>query len=148
MTSEAYVVAHNEMHRNASNGHSTTMTAALFQPIPVLRIFDIAKAREYYVDYLGFSVDWEARFEPALPVYMQISRGPIVFHLTEHHGDACPGSTTYIRVDDIHALHAELAAKNYNYLRPGIETQEWGMHEMQLTDPFGNRIRFGQPVGS
>jgi catechol 2,3-dioxygenase-like lactoylglutathione lyase family enzyme len=33
-------------------------------PIPILRIFDEAKARAFYVDWLGFKVDWEHRFEP------------------------------------------------------------------------------------
>ena len=31
--------------------------------IPVLRIFDETKAREFYIDFLGFSLDWEHRFE-------------------------------------------------------------------------------------
>lgn len=39
------------------------------------------------------------------------------------------------------ALHAEIIAKGYNYLRPGIERREWGADEMTLTDPFGNRLR-------
>jgi catechol 2,3-dioxygenase-like lactoylglutathione lyase family enzyme len=26
---------------------------------PILRIFDEAKAREFYVDFLGFRVDWD-----------------------------------------------------------------------------------------
>jgi len=30
---------------------------------PILRILDEAKAREFYVDFLGFNVDWEHRFE-------------------------------------------------------------------------------------
>lgn len=30
--------------------------------IPILRIFDEAKAKEFYVAFLGFSVDWEHRF--------------------------------------------------------------------------------------
>ena len=32
--------------------------------VPVLRSFDEAKAREFYVDFLGFTVEWEHRFEP------------------------------------------------------------------------------------
>ena len=36
---------------------------------PILRIFDEAKAKEFYVDFLGFKVDWEHRFEPGLPLY-------------------------------------------------------------------------------
>jgi hypothetical protein len=39
------------------------------------------------------------------------------------------------------AFQAELTAKDYRYMKPGIEPQDWG-DEMQLTDPFNNRIRF------
>jgi hypothetical protein len=33
---------------------------------PILRSFDDAKARELYIDFLGFKVDWDHRFEPDL----------------------------------------------------------------------------------
>lgn len=36
---------------------------------PVLRIFDETKARELYVDFLGFSVEFDHRFEANLPLY-------------------------------------------------------------------------------
>ncbi len=55
---------------------------------PILRIFDEAKAREFYLDFLGFSLDWEHRFEADFPLYMQVSRGECVLHLTEHHATA------------------------------------------------------------
>nr|WP_255352675.1 glyoxalase superfamily protein [Serratia sp. SCBI] len=42
---------------------------------------------------------------------------------------------------DIDALHRELTAKNYRYARPGLEVVDWGK-ELNLTDPFGNRLRF------
>ena len=59
---------------------------------PILRIFDEAKAREFYVGYLGFRIDWEHRFAPGMPLYLQVSRDGCVLHLSEHHGDACPGA--------------------------------------------------------
>src|SRR6185295_19052023 len=31
------------------------------------------------------------RFEPDLPLYMQVSRDRCVLHLSEHHGDCSPG---------------------------------------------------------
>ena len=43
--------------------------------IPIFRIFDVAKAHEFYLGYLGFKIDWEHRFEPGMPLYTQISRG-------------------------------------------------------------------------
>ncbi|WP_313704526.1 glyoxalase superfamily protein [Massilia sp.] len=109
---------------------------------PILRIFDEAKAREFYVDFLGFEVDWEHRFEPGFPLYLQVSHGACVLHLSEHHGDCCPGAALRIEVDDVDAYQAELAAKNYGYARPGVDDTPWGSREMSIKDPFGNRLVF------
>jgi catechol 2,3-dioxygenase-like lactoylglutathione lyase family enzyme len=117
-------------------------------PIPILRIFSIEKAREFYLDFLGFSVDWEHRFEDDLPVYMQVSRPGLMLHLSEHHGDACPGATVLIPVAGIDALHRELAAKKYAYARPGVEPTPWGARMMEVADPFGNRLRFHEKTAS
>ena len=117
----------------------------VFQPaIPIFRIFSEEKAREFYLGFLGFKLDWEHRFEPDMPIYMQISRGAVVLHLSEHHGDATPGSTAYVRMRGVRDFHAEISAKGYRYLRPGVESRDWTDAEMTVTDPFGNRIRFGE----
>ena len=109
---------------------------------PILRIFDEARARQFYVDFLGFEVDWEHRFAPDLPLYLQVARGDCVLHLSEHHGDCCPGAALRIAVDDIDELHAELAARQYGYARPAIEDTPWGSRELTVRDPFGNRLTF------
>ena len=109
---------------------------------PILRIFDEAKAREFYVGFLGFTIDWEHRFEPGLPLYMQVSRDGCVLHLSEHHGDATPGAALRIEADGLDALHAELTGKNYRWARPGIEDMPWGTRDMSVKDPFGNRLTF------
>lgn len=115
---------------------------------PILRIFDEAKAKEFYVDYLGFSIDWTHRFEDGLPLYMQVSRGGCVLHLSEHHGDACPGSSMRIETDAIEAFHAELAAKPYRHMRPGIEDMPWGSKDVCVIDPFGNRLIFTDAIST
>jgi catechol 2,3-dioxygenase-like lactoylglutathione lyase family enzyme len=118
-----------------------------FNPaIPIFRIFSVEKAREFYLDFLGLTLDWEHRFEPDMPLYMQVSRGPLVLHLSEHHGDACPGSTVYIRMRGVRDYHDEISSKGYRHLRPGVESRDWTPAEMTVTDPFGNRIRFGEIV--
>ncbi|MEM9401544.1 MAG: glyoxalase superfamily protein [Pseudomonadota bacterium] len=114
----------------------------LGQPTPILRIFDEAKAREFYVDFLGFKVDWEHRFEADLPLYLQVTRDELVIHLSEHHGDCAPGAAIRVPVDDLKALHAELNDKQYRYARPGIEDTPWGTRELSVKDPFGNRLTF------
>jgi len=113
--------------------------------IPILRIFSVEKAMEFYVDFLGFSVDWEHRFGANFPLYAQISRNGLRLHLSEHHGDASPGATVFIRMRGIAAYHAELAAKDYRYAKPGIEDAPWDAKVMQVADPFGNRLRFSEP---
>jgi catechol 2,3-dioxygenase-like lactoylglutathione lyase family enzyme len=119
----------------------------LGSPIPILRTFDDAKAKEFYVGFLGFKTDWEHRFAPELPLYRQISRGDCILHLTEHHGDATPGSALRIEVEGLDELHAELTATNYRYAKPGIEQQPWG-RDMSISDPFGNRLVFSELSGS
>lgn len=117
-----------------------------FQAIPIFRIFDEAKAREFYVGFLGFHVDWEARFDETAPLYMQVSRDGLVLHLTEHHGDACPGSTALVQSTGLEAYHREITAKGYRFIRPGIELAPWNARVMEVIDPFGNRLRFNEPV--
>lgn len=111
--------------------------------IPILRIFDVEKAKEFYLGYLGFSLDWEHRFEPNTPLYMQISRGEVVLHLSEHYGDGVPGAATIVVMTGIEELLRELSGKKYKYYRPGVQVQPWAK-EMGVIDPFGNRIRFSE----
>lgn len=122
------------------------MSDPRFEAVPILRIFDVEKARGFYVGFLGFTVDWEHRFEPSMPVYMQISRGGMALHLSEHHGDCCPGSTVYVRANGLDAYHAEIMAKGDTNMRPGIEETDWNTREMVVIDPFGNRLRFAEPM--
>ena len=118
----------------------------MLRVIPILRIFDEAKAREFYAGFLGFTIDWEHRFDANAPLYMQVSRGACVLHLSEHYGDASPGSAIRVDTTELDAFHAELAAKQYKYARPGINEQPWG-REVSVRDPFGNRLIFSEIAG-
>lgn len=111
---------------------------------PILRIFDYDKAIEFYADWLGFAVDWD--HTPAgAPVYMQISLGDIVLHLSEHHGDCCPGARVYIdHFKGLREYHQQLLVKAYKYNRPGIGRTPWNTLCMEVIDPFGNRLSFNE----
>ena len=69
--------------------------------VPVLRMLDEAKAKAFYVDYLGYQVDWEHRFSPDSPLYMQIHLGPSVIHLNGHATEETPTAEVRIPVKDI-----------------------------------------------
>jgi Glyoxalase superfamily protein len=111
-------------------------------PVPVLRILDEVRAREFYLGFLGFSTEWEHRFEPNSPLYMRVRRGRMVLDLSEHHGDGTPGSTIWVPVDDVEALQKELVGKSYKFMRPGIDPDAPGGPTMDVFDPFSNTIRF------
>lgn len=115
--------------------------------IPILRIFDEAKAREFYLGFLGFTMDWDHRFGPNMPLYMQVSRSGLQLHLSEHHDDASPGSTVFVWMQGINAYRAELLGKHYSYSRPGIQEDGPGGRTLEVPDPFGNRIRFCEKRG-
>ena len=109
--------------------------------IPIFRIFSVDKAMEFYCGFLGFKLDWEHRFGENFPLYCQVSRSGMLMHLSEHAGDASPGAKVFVPMRGIRAFHAELTARNYRYMKPGLEQADWGL-EVTVTDPFSNRIAF------
>lgn len=119
---------------------------AFEQAVPMVRIFDVAKAHEFYLGFLGFKVDWEHRFGENFPLYTQVSRGDLRLHLTEHAGDASPGGNMVVYMKGARELQKELSGKNYRYMKPGLEREEDRL-EVTVIDPFGNRIRFMEIVG-
>jgi len=122
------------------------MSLEVVATIPILRIFSVEKAKEFYVGFLGFQVDWEHRFDDRAPLYMQVSRAGCVLHLSEHHGDCCPGSTVFLRVRGLDDYHRDITAKGYGFMRPGIESTFHNSRCMTVIDPFGNRIRFDESL--
>jgi len=122
------------------------VTPHFTQTIPVLRMFDEAKAREFYLGFLGMSWDWEYRSDPDAPIFAQVSRGGLLLFLSEHFGDGTPGTQLILRMTGLEALHAELTAKNYRHAHPGLVDQPWGWRDMAIADPFGNRLVFTQRI--
>lgn len=109
--------------------------------IPIFRMLDIERTLAFYVDFLGFRVVWEHRFADHAPLYMEVERDGVRLHLSEHHGDATPGSAVIIETADAAALQRDLIARDYPYARPGLEQQDWGL-TVTVGDPAGNRLVF------
>ncbi|MEX0938988.1 MAG: VOC family protein [Pirellulales bacterium] len=104
--------------------------------VPVLRVADAREAAKWYAR-LGFEVQGEHRFAPDMPIYAFLQRGDNKLHLSEHAGDAKPGTLVYFYVDDVDAIGREFGAE--------VKNQPWGTREVWLTDPDGNRWRIGGP---
>jgi uncharacterized glyoxalase superfamily protein PhnB len=116
----------------------------LGRTIPVLRIFDEAKALEFYIDFLGFTKDWEHRFGDNFPIYLQVSRDRCILHLSGHFGDACPGAAVRIEAEGVREYNELLRAKDYKHAKPGCVETEWNTIEMSISDPFGNKLIFAE----
>lgn len=90
------------------------------------------------------NLDWEHRFEPGYPIYMQASRDNMVFHLSEHSGDCTPGSKVLVNTNDLDTYYEEIVSKDYKYNKPEITIAPWGSRIFEVTDPFSNRVLFNE----
>ncbi len=109
---------------------------------PVFGIRSYAEAIDYYVDWLGFNLDWEWREAPGEPAIVSISRDGITIGLNESR-DVAPGAWLQVDVADVQAL-----ADEWNGRRAGSAEVVGGVpyegSVINLVDPFGNRINIQQ----
>ena len=112
--------------------------------VPTLRVNDAVKSCTFYCDVLGFKKNWEHRFGPEYPLFVSVRRGPTTIFLTEH-PECSSGALVYFYVKELHSLLAELK-QNGAVLELGPIDQPWGVREIHLRDPDGNKLRFGQTL--
>jgi len=113
--------------------------------VPIFHIHSYAQAKDFYVDWLGFTIDWEFRLEPGFPVYMQVSREGLVLHLSEHKGDNPGGTMCHVDVEDLDALMQEWKARRPGFTQE-IELMPWDARHINLRDPFGNTLAINQQI--
>jgi len=114
---------------------------------PQLRMTNWDRSHAFYIDGLGFAVDWLHRFEPGFPVFASITREGLTLFLTEHAGDCQLGGAAYIVVDDVDALFREISERGVQPVEPP-EDAPYGRREMLVVDPDGNRLRFANPMAA
>lgn len=112
--------------------------------IPVLRMFDEAQAKQFYLDYLGFEVDWESRFSPTAPLYLQIHLGAAILHLNGHATQETPASEVHIPVFGLQNFCDHLNGKKLGYPKAiAVDPRYQGRNtDLNLCDPFGNFLVF------
>lgn len=111
--------------------------------IPALRITDDVLSKAYYVEKLGFSVEWEHRFEPHFPVFMSICRDGMRLYLTQHSGDCEPRGLVHFVVEDVAALYKELQGRGAVVCE--APNDDLGFLGMTVQDPDRNKLRFMEP---
>jgi catechol 2,3-dioxygenase-like lactoylglutathione lyase family enzyme len=109
--------------------------------IPQFRITNAAKSLAFYVDGLGFAIDWKHQFESGYPMFFQITRASQTIFLSEHTGDGEVGGAAYFLVPDVDACFQDFRSRRVEFSKVP-ENTPWGTREMLLIDPDGNRLRF------
>ena len=115
--------------------------------IPQLRITHAETSLRFYVENLGFKLDWQHQFEPGFPLFVQLTRQGQTIFLTEHSGDCQVGGAVYFIVPDAAQCWSEFAQQGVASANPLADTP-WGTREFMLTDPDGNRLRFASDIQS
>jgi catechol 2,3-dioxygenase-like lactoylglutathione lyase family enzyme len=112
---------------------------------PILRVADLDASLGYYLNVLGFTVDWRERN------FAQVTRGHSSLMLSQ--GDQGHGGTwVYVGVSDADALLSELAPRGALVRHPPTN-YPWGARELHVGDPDGHVLRFGsdavpgEPIG-
>ncbi len=111
--------------------------------VPTFRITNYKKAIEFYIDLLGFSIDWEHRFGKTEPVYMQISKNGLVLHLSENKRYKT-GVIIFVETKGIEKFHDSILNRKSKNQIPDILTTNWKTKQMEIEDPFGNLLRFNE----
>src|SRR5262245_32043560 len=119
------------------------MTMPEQRVVPALRITDYERSKVYYVERLGFSVEWEHRFEPRLPVFMSVVRDDMRIFLSEHSGDCQVGGLVHFYIPDVDNWYREF--KDKGVVVSELPNDDLGFRNMTVTDPDGNQLRFMAP---
>lgn len=106
---------------------------------PVFQITDYAQAVAFYLDWLGFGIDWENRTADG-GHYLQVSRGSIVLHLTNHAHESRVGSRALVDFAGLFSFHRLLRQKEAGFGTPLLQKAAWNDKVMllELFDPAGN----------
>ena len=110
----------------------------------VFTVSDVGRSLEFYLGRLGFREFFRLGDPPS---YAIVERDAVSLHLMPASQEArgLGHSSIYVFAAGVDALHDELCA-----LGCAIETvpadYDYGMREMSVRDPDGNRITFGQEM--
>lgn len=122
---------------------------------PFIRCSDISKSLAFYTQILDFIILQapDPNPESFMSMYAFLERRGHRVHLSQHAGDGEYGNVIYINVDDIEELYKSYVFNGLSVKSPGgitmeIVEQTWGMKEFAVSDPDGNRIRFGQRLAT
>lgn len=120
--------------------------------IVAFRFPDLAKARQFYVDVLGFTVERHADEHENMAVSLGGARMMLEADATNLFGDDYnkmivarrenPGpNSIYVEAADLDALYQRCQDQGLRIVDP-IGARPWGQREFTIEDPAGNFLSF------
>lgn len=103
--------------------------------IPIFCVASVAASIEYYLNALGFKLNWQAS-----ELFASVSRGRCTVFLSQQ-DQGHPGAWAWAGVSDADALAAEFRESGAIIRHPPTN-YPWA-YEMQVQDLDGNVLRFG-----
>lgn len=130
-----------------SNHDQKTFPFSVGSSIPVLRMLDEEKTKKFYLEFLGYTSDWEHRFTPESldsPLYMQIRLGESVIHLNGHADSEAPTAEVRIPVKGLQVYCDYLREKCRGKEKPEVVDPRYSgeNQDMNIYDPSGNLLVF------
>src|SRR5690349_16414036 len=115
--------------------------------VPEIHVTSSKLAKEFY-SKLGFACvsSWRPDETHDDPCYMTFVRDGVRLNVSSFR-DGSFGTSVYVFVDDVDALHAEFVRNRVPNLSP-LGDQTWGMREFGVLDSDRNNHRFGQRSAS
>ncbi|MGX9357370.1 VOC family protein [Roseobacteraceae bacterium S113] len=110
--------------------------------IPVLRVDDYPASRAFWAEAMGFDCVEEGGDPARFGIFRRDAA--TVFVDSWHGADPAPAPNwrAYFHVPDVDALAADLGA----LVLEGPNDTVYGMREIVVCDPAGNRLAFGQDI--
>ncbi len=127
---------------------ASKVTAQLTGIAPQFLVDDLDRAIAYYVDKLGFALDF--KYES---FYASVSRDGFGIHLKcapksaadREHRKANEHLDAYIAVAGVRTLFEELKKRGARVIQP-LQEQPWACLDFQVEDPDGYILCFSEPT--
>jgi len=112
----------------------------------VLQVRDVVKSAEFYTEKLGFT---SASMWGEPPCFSIVGRETVTVFLDQTREEqSSPVNqywAAYVYIDDVDSYLAELKGRGVEILR-GPENTDYGCREIDIRDPDGHIIGFGQDI--
>ncbi|GEM_PF-243409 len=108
----------------------------------ILFVPDMEAALAFYRDRLGLPV----RFQSEAWVEFDLRPTALALHRAETAAEATRGAGLFFTVEDVDAIHRQLQEQGLEPSTPPTD-QDFGFRTVVYTDPFGNQVELGSPIG-